>query len=113
MKYLTLALALFLAGCASNSNQKTTTPLIGFAKNEYNIYHIIVANEKDISFATNCVKGLRFSAIKDDAVSENKMMFGKGATMIAVDNQFLVGHDIGNATSNEVNSTASIPLSLK
>ena len=37
---------------------------------------------------------------------------GRGNELFAIDNQVLVGRDIGNATSNAVNASAAIPLSF-
>ena len=111
---LCLAAALFLvAGCASSSNQKFAAPLLGTVKNEYVIYNL--AFDKDMSEGqiSNVVRQVRSLASSETSEGRRqKIVVGRGSSLIAVDNQVLVGRDIGNVSSNEVSASASIPIGL-
>lgn len=104
---------LFAAGCASSSNQKFAAPLLGTVKNEYVIYNL--AFDKDMSEGqiSNAVRQVRSLASSETSEGRRqKIVVGRGSSLIAVDNQVLVGRDIGNVSSNEVSASASIPIGL-
>ena len=107
-------LTVLTIGCASNANQKISAPLLGSVKNEYIIIH--VDNLDNYDKAKNMVRRVTFAAIStslQDKTGKTVMTsLGRGNELFAIDNQVLVGHDIGNAASNAVNASASIPLSL-
>lgn len=113
IKIALAALALAAAGCASNANQKVNAPAIGYVKNEYYLYNIKVDGE-NFHAVTNVVKKLAFAAgVRNGELrlDDGTVQFGRGTSMFAVDNQVLVGRDIGNAVSNDVNGSISIPFS--
>ena len=121
MKYATYvvcvgcAIVLFAVGCASNANQKISAPLLGTVKNEYTIYNIHVDNLDDYGKATNAIRRIMFTSptnSQDRAGKTVTASLGRGNELFAIDNQVLVGRDIGNATSNAVNASASIPLNF-
>ena len=109
-------LTVLTIGCASNANQKISAPLLGSVKNEYIIYNIHVDNLDNYDKATNMVRRVTFAAISTNLQNQTgktvMTSLGRGNELFAIDNQVLVGHDIGNAASNAVNASASIPLSL-
>ena len=109
--------ALIAAGCASNANQKISSPLLGTVKNEYTIYNIHLDNIDNFNKTTNIIRHAVFSAAVSTNSQENTKKtvmasLGRGNELFAIDNQVLVGRDIGNATSNAVNASASIPLNF-
>ena len=114
--YAICAVALIAAGCASNANQKISSPLLGTVKNEYTIYNIHLENLEDFDRTTNMLRRVMFSASstnsQEKAGKTVMASLGRGNELFAIDNQVLVGRDIGNATSNAVNASASIPLNF-
>ena len=114
--YAICAVALIAAGCASNANQKISSPLLGTVKNEYTIYNIHLENLEDFDRTTNILKRVMFSAPSTNSQEKARKTvmasLGRGNELFAIDNQVLVGRDIGNATSNAVNASASIPLNF-
>ena len=114
--YLICAITLIAAGCASNANQKISSPLLGTVKNEYRIYNIHVENLEDFNRVTNMIRRAVFSApptnSQDKAGKTVMTSLGRGNELFAIDNQILVGRDIGNATSNAINASASVPLNF-
>ena len=126
MKKLLIPISVFgliiAAGCASNANQKISSPLIGLVRNEYTVINITVDGEQNLSAVTNALRGSFRSVatneiVKTKATDESKetsrrTSLGRGNEIFAIDNQILVGHDIGNATSNAVSASASVPVSL-
>ena len=106
------AAVLFAAGCASSSNQKLETPFIGTVRNTYNVYNISLDKDASAEQVSNVVRQVKsLSAGREDQRSP-RLLVGRGSCVIAVDNQTLVGRDIGNVSSNDVNASASIPISL-
>lgn len=104
---------LFMAGCSYNSNQKLASPILGTVHNEY---YIINIHPNDIGSLTNAFPNTRGilmkTASKEEFEHQAKVFAGKGNELFAIDNQVLIGHDFGNAMSNDVNHTASIPIRL-
>ncbi len=111
------AAVLIAAGCASSANQKISSPLLGTVKNEYTIYNIHVESLDELGRATNAIKRAVFLSgattnSQNDAKKTVAASLGRGNELFAIDNQILVGRDIGNATSNAVNASATIPLNF-
>ena len=110
MKKILLTFVLLFLGCSSNSNQKITSPLIGFVRNEYYIYNVCL--DESLSCTNVYKKTFNYTNNIEKIDHRNKIILGKGMHLFAIDNQILVGHDIGNAVSNDVETTTSIPLSF-
>ena len=114
--YLICAITLIAAGCASNANQKISSPLLGTVKNEYRIYNIHLENLEDFDRTTNMLRRAVFSAPSTNSQSKAgktvMTSLGRGNELFAIDNQILVGRDIGNATSNAINASASVPFNF-
>lgn len=123
-----IAAALLAGGCSSASNQKISSPLLGWCHNEYSVVYVVVEKPEDAETLTNAVRSA-FSAVAVGSLTNaqesvqgapstserrsTSLAFGTGAGLLAtIDNQILVGRDMGNASSNEVSGTASVPISF-
>lgn len=118
------ALAFALAGCSSGSNQKITSPFLGWCHNEWTVVYVSAESLEDaaavsnklVQAASRVVAASSTNSIREAASSKtgrSALSFGSGAEMMAtIDNQVLVGRDIGNATSNAVSGSASVPVTF-
>lgn len=123
-----ICLSLGLLGCSSASNQKISSPLLGWCHNEWSVVYVVVERPEDIESLTNALP-VAFSSTaagststadgRDLGSSSNvrrrstNLAFGTGAGLLAtIDNQVLVGRDMGNASSNDVSGSASVPISF-
>lgn len=122
------ALAFLGLGCSSASNQKISSPLLGWCHNEWSVVYVVVEKPEDAEALTNAlpvafsVKGVGSTSNEQESVlgpsttsrrRSTNLSFGAGAGLLAtIDNQILVGRDMGNASSNDVSGSASIPISF-
>lgn len=122
------ALAFLGIGCSSASNQKISSPFLGWCHNEWSVVYVVVERPEDAEALTNALPAAfsttgagsasaeRESAPGPSTTSRRRstnLAFGTGAGLLAtIDNQILVGRDMGNASSNDVSGSASIPISF-
>ena len=105
--------ALAIAGCAYSANQKLAAPLLGTVSNTYIIYNIALDKDMPENQLSNVVSRVRAAAaFEEGGRKQSRLILGRGSSVIAVDDQILVGRDIGNVSSNDVSASASVPISL-
>jgi len=113
-KLLVFLTGMICLGCSYNSNQKLTSPFLGSVKNEYYIINIKVEDENGLNNVLTNISRIARSVKSENGKETKQARFslGKGTEVFALDNQVLIGHDFGNTSSNSVDGTLSVPLSL-